>query len=266
MATSAAGCASVHLRRRGVHGAFTLIELLVVVAIITTLLAILLPAMSAARAQANRSVCQSNLHQIAIAWEMYLDENEDHFLQGFNTNVNYGGRQGQGGSAYRGSKPLNRYLDLPPLVEDAQVFRCPTDEGGGVATPTCFEYYGSSYNTNPMLIGQDQLPALAGDPCRDLIVQINRLLSNLTRTRVTTSPSELLLLGDFGWRTTQAFNSTQRIEWHDRACAHNLAFLDGHVEFLRIRKGLHLTPEYTIIPFRDLLDDADACQRELPCE
>ena len=248
---------------RSNHG-FTLIELLIVVAIISLLLAIMLPSLNKARAIANRIACQHNLKQITLAWHLYLDDYYGKFYQGVNAGFVYGGWRG---TEYPSSpRPLNKYVGLPEKPDskdNAKVFRCPSDSGTiGVAY---YDTIGTSYHTNMMLIGESQIFPLPGDPGNTLTSRINRLLNGLDRSRVGNT-AKLLLIGDYGFGYQWVPSPYPRgTVWHDRCCHYNVAFLDGHVDFIKVRKGLYVTEEYVILPFNRLYDLAIEIQEEEPC-
>jgi prepilin-type N-terminal cleavage/methylation domain-containing protein/prepilin-type processing-associated H-X9-DG protein len=130
--------------RARLQRAFTLIELLVVIAIIAVLAALLMPAFGRAKENARGAACLSNLRQIGIGLQLYVQENNN-----------------------RMPSMRDRSLDTnPPVIPlptadmvlsnhigNVQVFACPSDKGSD--KPSQFAQTGSSYGWNSLLNGQD---------------------------------------------------------------------------------------------------------------
>ena len=130
--------------RRG----FTLIELLVVVAIIAILVGILMPALSAARASANRTACRGELRQIGAMFQMYLNDSKGK-LPRVNTMPSVKPPINDGPSIAQVLAPYSK--------GNKTVFRCLADKitadapGAPVGYETYFEREQSSYEYSPLL-------------------------------------------------------------------------------------------------------------------
>lgn len=125
-------------RRHKCDSGFTLVELLVVIAIVGMLVALLLPAIQHARESARKTQCKSNLRQIGLAMDQYID------------------RQGSRGKFPDAAQmPSINEDDLPPLYEvlashleeNQEVFRCPSDHyiEPNADHETYFDAEGTSY-------------------------------------------------------------------------------------------------------------------------
>ncbi|MBP7934136.1 MAG: prepilin-type N-terminal cleavage/methylation domain-containing protein [Phycisphaerae bacterium] len=258
-----------HRRRRDTRLAFTLLEVLVVVAVVSLLVAVLLPALNSARESARRAACLANLTQLRTAWDLYLRDSKDRFPRYQNAAYNYGGRQGMPpsfGSKAGLPKPLNRYLVLKPVVRvGAEEFHCASDSGSSTRLPTHFCYYGTSYRTNEFLVGVpvENLVPMTDDPVTADSAFLALLKSDIQAFQAskTCQPARVAFLGDdTWWRTWLPAPMNTLPEWHRGPRSHNLAFMDGHVAPLDVRKGRYSTGDYTVLPTRRLQEAAQVIQ------
>jgi prepilin-type N-terminal cleavage/methylation domain-containing protein len=93
---------------------FSLVELLVVMAIISTLVGLLLPAVQAARESGRRTSCGNNVRQLAIACQQHL-EAQGHFPTG-GWGQEWGGDPGAG---FGSKQPGGWHYSLLPYIDQA---------------------------------------------------------------------------------------------------------------------------------------------------
>ena len=256
--------------------AFTLIELLVVISIIALLIAILLPALGAAKRSARIIQCGSNQRQIGIALGAYQTEHNSYFphhtdwgnMLGKNgsgpNRLRYDNGHGTTGSGFTGEtdsggnplpvRPLNPYLDSP------EVARCPDDRGDtwlGIGDPTDnnYEEYGNSYHPQwhhdlfgVMRVTGQRDPA-SSDGAGDLPMNLdNPYIDRSTGISFATggyrgSISTKLVMSDWNWHANRPL-SNPNTRWHTPGGSRtfNTLFADGHVEYLAFDPVFDATP------------------------
>jgi prepilin-type N-terminal cleavage/methylation domain-containing protein len=119
-------------------GGFTLIELLVVIAIIAILAALLLPSLAKGKLKAQAIQCMNNHRQLALAWRMYSDDNQDRLLYAsedpYNPN-SYAGAWVTGTLDFNGGNRSNWDPDQditkspmwPYCSRNLSIWKCPAD-------------------------------------------------------------------------------------------------------------------------------------------
>ena len=226
-------------RRRG----FTLIELLVVIAIIAILAALLFPVFAQARAAARKASCTSNLHQLAMGFTAYFQDYDETFpANGVLSHLD----------TVEDVKKL-WFNQIEPYVKDNGVLHCPADNV-----------------TNAKRTFSDALPDHQNDPGLPALSyganwdMMSAAYYGEPQAKIASIgyASQMLLVSDCTepWAFGPVYTDGQGVRWSHIAYANgqpvavsntvchggrsgmgherhgdgsNIAFMDGHVRFLR---------------------------------
>jgi len=257
------------------HSGFTLIELLIVLAVIAVLTALLFPEFAQTRESARHATCLSNLHQIALASELYSQDFDETFLWS---------PPGEGTPGELASARISRQtghqrpcvdhprapwdLLLKPYLKSCAVLRCPSFpvDLASASSLDAGNPSGMGYGLNAVLLGDDCQPrtvtslrhspsevALIGDsaaPRSGIWVERSPAApwprgwgAAVTLQELTQWPGELpgSLKLTWGWQTSQALAPGWEPDLHGGGS--NFAFADGHARFLRpAAKVIRLAP------------------------
>jgi len=232
---------------------FTLIELLVVMAILSILMALLLPAIQTAKEKARESKCKNNMATLGKCMMMFVTEHDDMFPTGGWVGMNFESDWVWGGNVIsvpqRDPSQCQRVL-----IEQGALWSYVTGYprvgtyGGSAARKMQDEWYASP-DKNPYLcpsagpVGRKRglsyamnsnLNIPSGSGTNNVGIKITQI-KNPTRTILLVDESELTL-NDGLFLTgghENGVSGTDLADWLKHSGGANLAFCDGHIGWIQ---------------------------------
>ncbi|GBC93482.1 Type II secretion system protein G [bacterium HR15] len=210
---------------------FTLMELLVVIAIIAILASILFPVFAQAREKARQTQCLSNMRQMGIAVQMYLQDYDERFPLDSHT----------GGA---GSAPWVWLQTLQPYIKTPLLYRCPSDPSVNWEHPLpgYRTIRRTSYGTNFWMLPRSDVDdlvrncagynTLATIQSPASVIYIAELKENASGAADHYHPAAWRWPNDCGTFIEAAQELAMR--WHNGGT--NYTFVDGHAKWYRFEQ------------------------------
>ena len=218
------------------NNGFTLIELLVVIAIIASLAALLLPALSRAKASARRTDCIGNLRQISLGIHLYAGDHGDTFPAA--QNVTWVALETNHFAIFY-KRLVKNYVALRgPSSRQDKLFACPADtfyydfpsmayKADGLHAQLASDYSSYGFNGSP-----ETKPTPPPDLHEDSYGGISGLKqASIKEPARTVLLTELAGFFPWSWHAPQALPSGK---YGINDAKNMMSFVDGHTSYVKM--------------------------------